>query len=64
MKFDIITIFPHIFDSYLGESILGRAQKQGLIEINMRDLRDYATDKHRSVDDSPYGGRAGTSGRM
>ena len=59
MKFDIITIFPKIFDSYLNESILGRAQKQGLIEIKAHDLREYTTDKHRSVDDTPYGGGAG-----
>lgn len=59
LHFDIITIFPHIFDSYLKESILARAQKQGLIEIKAHDLREYTTDKHRSVDDTPYGGGAG-----
>ena len=59
MKFDIITIFPNIFDSYLKESILGRSQKQGLIEIKTHNLRDYATDKHHSTDDSPYGGGLG-----
>ncbi len=63
MKFDIITIFPNIFDSYLKESILGRAQKQDLIEIKTHNLRDYTADKHhppnRRVDDSPYGGGVG-----
>jgi len=59
MRFDIITIFPRIFDSYLSESILGRAQKQGLIEIRTHYLRDYTTDKHHKVDDTPYGGGAG-----
>src|SRR3989338_4713745 len=59
MKFDIITIFPNIFDSYLKESILGRAQKQGLIAIKTHNLRDFATDKHHSTDDSPYGGGVG-----
>lgn len=59
MKFDIITIFPRIFDSYLNESILGRAQKQGLIEVKTHNLRDYTTDKHHKVDDTPYGGGAG-----
>ncbi|MEK7189015.1 MAG: tRNA (guanosine(37)-N1)-methyltransferase TrmD [Patescibacteria group bacterium] len=59
MKFDIITIFPNIFDSYLSESILGRAQEKGLVEINMHNLRDYTDDKHRTVDDSPYGGGVG-----
>jgi len=59
MQFDIITIFPNIFDSYINESILGRAQKNKLIKINTHDLRDYTSDKHNSVDDTPYGGGAG-----
>ncbi|MFY9493095.1 MAG: tRNA (guanosine(37)-N1)-methyltransferase TrmD [Minisyncoccia bacterium] len=59
MKFDIITIFPKIFDSYFNESILARAHKQGLIQIKIHNLRDYTADKHKSVDDSPYGGGAG-----
>ena len=59
MRFDIITIFPHIFDSYLNESILGRAQRKGLITIKTHDLRDYTTDKRHTVDDTPYGGGAG-----
>jgi tRNA (guanine37-N1)-methyltransferase len=59
MKFDIITIFPQIFNSYLSESILARAQKDSLIEVNAHDLRNYASDKHNTVDDTPYGGGAG-----
>jgi tRNA (guanine37-N1)-methyltransferase len=59
MRFDIVTIFPHIFDSYFGESILRRAREKGLIEIRPHDLRAYATDRHRTVDDTPYGGGAG-----
>ena len=59
MQFNIITIFPKIFDSYFNESILARARKEGLIEINTHDLRDYTSDKHRTVDDTPYGGGAG-----
>lgn len=59
MKFDIITIFPSIFDSYFSESIIKRAQEKGLIEINVHNLRDYTTDKHKTVDDTPYGGGAG-----
>ena len=59
MKFDIITIFPKIFDSYFNESILKRAQKNKLIEIETHDLRDFTTDKHKTVDDTPYGGGAG-----
>ncbi len=59
MKFDIVTIFPKIFDSYFNESILARAQKNKLIQIKIHNLRDWATDKHKSVDDSPYGGGPG-----
>ncbi len=59
MKFDIITIFPRIFDSYLNESILKRAQKKKMIQIKIHNLRDFAKDKHKKVDDKPYGGGAG-----
>jgi tRNA (guanine37-N1)-methyltransferase len=59
MKVDIITIFPKIFDSYFSESILARAQKNGLIEIEVHNLRDFTTDNHKTVDDTPYGGGAG-----
>ncbi|MFA6436816.1 MAG: tRNA (guanosine(37)-N1)-methyltransferase TrmD [Candidatus Paceibacterota bacterium] len=59
MRFDIITIFPDILSSYSKESILGRAQKKGLIEVNFHDLRDYTTDKHRTTDDTPFGGGPG-----
>lgn len=59
MKFNIITIFPEIFDSYLNESILGRAQENKLINIKVHNLRDYSTDKHKKVDDRPYGGGPG-----
>jgi len=59
MKFNIITIFPKIFDSYFNESIIARARKKKLIEINIHNLRDYTSDKHKTVDDTPYGGGAG-----
>ena len=63
MKFDIITIFPKIFSakggSYLNESILKRAQKNKLIQIKIHNLRDFTKDKHRKVDDRPYGGGPG-----
>ncbi len=59
MKFHIITIFPEIFDSYFSESIIKRAQKDKKIEIETHDLRDWTADKHRTVDDTPYGGGAG-----
>jgi tRNA (guanine37-N1)-methyltransferase len=58
-KFDIITIFPKIFDSYFNESILKRAQAGGFIEIGVHDLRQWAEDKHKKVDDSPFGGGPG-----
>lgn len=59
MRFDIITIFPGIFDSYFNESILKRARKNKLININVHNLRDWALDKHQTTDDTPYGGGAG-----
>lgn len=59
MRFDIITIFPKIFNSYLNESIIKRAQKNKKIKINAINLRDFTTDKHKKVDEKPYGGGAG-----
>jgi tRNA (guanine37-N1)-methyltransferase len=59
MKFQIITIFPHILNSYFQESIIGRAQKSKIISIKMHDLRKWTTDRHHTVDDTPYGGGAG-----
>lgn len=59
MQIDIITIFPKIFFGPFSESIIGRACKENLININTIDLRDFTTDKHRSVDDTPYGGGPG-----
>ncbi|MEK7548886.1 MAG: tRNA (guanosine(37)-N1)-methyltransferase TrmD [Patescibacteria group bacterium] len=59
MKFNIITIFPKIFDSYLNESILKRAQKNKLIDIKIHNLRDFTKDKHHKVDDRPFGGGPG-----
>ena len=59
MQFDILTIFPDIFDSYFNESILKRAQKKKIIRINTHDLRKWTNDKHKTVDDTPYGGGAG-----
>lgn len=59
MRFDIITIFPKMFDSYFNESIIRRAQTAGLVEFAVHDLRDYAENKHKTVDDTPYGGGAG-----
>jgi tRNA (guanine37-N1)-methyltransferase len=59
MKFDILTLFPAMFDGPLGESILKRAIDKGLIEVRCHAIRDYATDRHRTTDDYPYGGGAG-----
>ena len=59
MQFNIITIFPKILDSYFNESILKRAQKNGHLKIVTHDIRDFTTDKHHSVDDTPYGGGPG-----
>ncbi|MDD4931253.1 MAG: tRNA (guanosine(37)-N1)-methyltransferase TrmD [Candidatus Colwellbacteria bacterium] len=59
MKFDIITIFPGIFDSYFGESIIARAVKNKLISIKTWNLRDFSKERHLKVDDRPFGGGAG-----
>lgn len=59
MKFNIITIFPKMFDSYFSESIIKRAQTGGFVDIKINNLRDYTTDNHKTVDDTPYGGGAG-----
>src|SRR3990167_5703424 len=59
MKFDIITIFPEMFKSYLGESLIARAQKKKLIKINLHNLRKWTTDSHKTVDDRPFGGGLG-----
>ncbi len=59
MKIEIATLFPEMCEAVLGESIVGRARKAGLIDIHCRQIRDYSTDKHRRVDDNPYGGGMG-----
>ena len=59
MRIDILTVLPEMFDSPLGCSILQRAQNKGLVEFHIHNLRDYTTNKHRKVDDYPFGGGAG-----
>ena len=59
MRFDIMTLFPELVDTVLGTSIIGRAQKSGAIEVVTHHIRDYSESKHRSVDDTPYGGGKG-----
>src|SRR5688572_215773 len=58
MRIDIVTIFPEFFD-VLDISLLGKARQAGIIELGVHNLRDATTDRHRTVDDSPYGGGAG-----
>jgi tRNA (guanine37-N1)-methyltransferase len=59
VRIDILTIFPGIFDGPLGESLLGKALEAGVLDIGIRDIRDHATDRHRQVDDEPFGGGPG-----
>ena len=59
MRFDIMTLFPELVEHVLGQSIIGRAQKCGAVEIHAHNIRDYSKDKHRRVDDTPYGGGKG-----
>ena len=59
MRIDIITVIPQLIEGFLQESIIGRAQKKGLVEIHLHNLRDYAVRKDRRIDDYPFGGFAG-----
>lgn len=59
MRIDIITVLPEMLDGFINTSIVARAQKKGLVEVYVHNLRDYTTDKHRRVDDYPFGGFAG-----
>ena len=59
MQIDILTIFPEMFEGPFSHSIIKRAKEKGLVDINLHNIRDYATNKHKSVDDYPFGGGAG-----
>ena len=59
MIFDVMTLFPEMIDYCMHESVIGRAVKKGIITVNCFNIRDYSTDRHRHVDDYPYGGGAG-----
>ena len=59
MRIDVLTLFPHMMETVLSESIIGRARKQGILDINVTNIRDYTKMKHGHVDDSPYGGGRG-----
>lgn len=59
MRLDFVTIFPRMFDAFLAEGVIARGVKQGVLDIRVHDLRDYASDRHRSTDDEAYGGGPG-----
>jgi tRNA (guanine37-N1)-methyltransferase len=59
LRIDFVTIFPRMFDSFLAEGVIARGVKQGLIDVRVWDLREYASDRHRSTDDEAYGGGPG-----
>jgi len=59
MRFDFVTIFPRMFDPLLAEGVIARGIKQGLLDVRVHDLREFATDRHRSTDDEAYGGGPG-----
>lgn len=59
IRFDVLTLFPSMFEAVLGDSIIGRARENGLLEMNFIDIRDFSDNKHRKVDDYPYSGGGG-----
>jgi len=59
MQFDVITLFPGLFESFLRESLIGKALGKGIFEVRLIDIRDFAADRHRTADDRPYAGGAG-----
>jgi tRNA (guanine37-N1)-methyltransferase len=58
-RFGVVTLFPEMFEPFLNQGVFGRAVKNGIIQVDMFNPRDYTTDKHRTVDDRPYGGGPG-----
>ena len=59
MRFDVLTLFPEIFQGYLGQSLLNRAIQSGLVDVHLHDIRDWSKTKHNTVDDRPFGGGPG-----
>lgn len=59
MKIDVLTLFPQMLDGFLSESMMGRARKKGIVDLSLHNLRDWSKDKHKQVDDRPFGGGAG-----
>ena len=55
MRFDVLTLFPDLFSGYLGESLVKKAIQRNLIDVQLHDFRNWTTDKHKKVDDRPYG---------
>ena len=58
-RIDVLTLFPDAFTGYLGHSIIGRARQRNIVDVQLHDVRAYTHDRHRTVDDYPYGGGAG-----
>ncbi|MFQ3207372.1 MAG: tRNA (guanine37-N1)-methyltransferase, partial [Glaciecola sp.] len=58
-RFGVVTLFPEMFEPFLNQGVFGRAVKNGIIQVDIFNPRDYTTDKHRTVDDRPYGGGPG-----
>src|SRR5699024_856560 len=59
MRIDVLSLFPNMFQATMGESIIGKAQGNGFLDLQVTDFRHYTTDKHNHVDDAPFGGGAG-----
>src|SRR6185437_15466712 len=59
MRFDVLTLFPEMFPGYLGQSLLKLAIERGLVDVRLHNIRDWSEDRHKSVDDRPYGGGPG-----
>lgn len=59
MRFDVLTLFPEMFSGYLGQSLLKKAIERGLVDVRLHDIRNWSTDKHKKVDDRPFGGGPG-----
>ena len=59
MRIDVLTILPEVVEAFASASLLGKARRDGVLDVRIHDIRDAATDVHRSVDDSPFGGGAG-----
>ena len=59
MRFDVLTLFPDMFPGYLGQSLLNLARERGLVDVRLHNIRDWTSDRHKTVDDRPFGGGPG-----